>query len=270
MPEILQQSKFDLIKDFCGAEMPGVELHSELQRLTGVAAYRAAGKTATRRVSPLHSVEQLEQLVIFLRRLRAIWNTVTCKAMSLHDRVTGLLEEEELSFRAEAYGQSGGASAAEVQKGATASLVGPASFAHDMHDLLMSELNGQAFRKLEEQLIACRDGLQVPGLTDKQERVRLTVGLPSYYFPLKLVMGADCTLLKKFVLGSRLRPLAARPVFAYLDTLREDWEGFASLRLIWNELTPIFTEMLSFQATPRLLGHLRAGALDRMDVYGCL
>ena len=267
MPEVLQHTKFEQIKDFCGAEMPGVQLHSELQRLTGVAAYRAAGKTATRGVSPLHSVVQLEQLVIFLRRLRAIWNTATCKVMSLHDRVTVLLEEEELSFRAESYGRSAGAVTGEVQKGAAAPLTGPVSFAHDMHDLLMSELNSHAFRKLEEQLIACRDDLQIPGLTDLQEQVRLTVGLPSYYFPLKLVMGSDCTLLKKFVLGSRLRPLAARPVFAYLDTLREEWEGFASLRLIWNELTPVFTEMLSFQATPRLLGDLRAGALDKLDIF---
>jgi hypothetical protein len=267
MPEVLKQSKFVLIKDFCGIDVTGVQMHSELQRLTGVAAYRAAGKAATRQVSPLHSVVQLEQLVIFLRRLKAIWSTVTCLAMSLHDRVTALLEEEELSFRAEAVGHVSSASAVEAQKGAAAPLVGPAAFAHDMHDLLMVELNGHAFRKLEEQLLACRDGLQIPSLTPSEEQVRLAVGLPSFYFPLKLVMGSNCILLKKFVLGSRLRPLAARPVFAYLDTLREDWEGFASLRLIWNESTLITTEMLSFKAAHKLLSQLRAGELDRMDIF---
>ena len=74
MAEVLRQSKFTVLQTFAGSNTAGVQLHQELQRLTGVAAYMAIDKTseAARAVSPLATVVQLEQLAVFLERMRAV------------------------------------------------------------------------------------------------------------------------------------------------------------------------------------------------------
>jgi hypothetical protein len=57
MPQIMELSKFEIICDFAGDAPHNSLLHRELQRLTGVAAYRALGKTseAARKVVPHHA-----------------------------------------------------------------------------------------------------------------------------------------------------------------------------------------------------------------------
>jgi hypothetical protein len=271
MTEVMSHSKFKLLKSFAGDQTPlNAHLHAELQRLTGVAQYRALGKTseAARKVTPLASVVQLEQLTCFLERMNAVWSTARSRELSLHDRVTMLLEEEELSFKAEAYGKSTGALPSKSNAGDVLGAESiPTSFPQDMHDFLMAELNSKVFRELEEQLIACRDGLGVPNLSQEQEKVRQTTGLPSFYMPLKLIMGSECALMKKFVLGRKLRPIATRPIFTYLDALRDEWEGFASLRMIWNEVTEVTTDMLGFKAKDKLLNLLRVGKFAELNVF---
>jgi hypothetical protein len=133
----------------------------------------------------------------------------------------------------------------------------------------MVELNSRTYRvyMLEEQLEACRDGLDVPGLSAKQESVRQTEGLPSYYLPLKLIMESKCSIVKKFILGRRMRPIATRTLFTYLNALREEWEGFASLRLIWNEESLVSTDMLSYKVSTKFLATLRLGRFSELNVF---
>jgi hypothetical protein len=126
---------------------------------------------------------------------------------------------------------------------------GITGFGKAHHDSLMEQLGTAEYLSvLEPYLLHQRDS----GATD--------------HFELwEKVMRSKCHVVKKFMLG-HVKSIPVRPIFTWLDAVRETWDTYAQLKLCWDpDKGEPSAAMRSFTVSKKFLQNARAGNFSKLD-----
>ena len=73
-------------------------------------------------------------------------------------------------------------------------------------------------------------------------------------------MHGDSAIAKRVILGAMKN--LPREISVYMNDLRMHFSAFFSLRLVWNEVSPLTTRMLQFHTLPSVHTAFKAGSFD--------
>ena len=239
----------------------------ELRKLMSVLA-----ATSPSTSPDLESPGKLVQLNTFLHSRRSTWQAESFKTDCKQDfsavNLVAVMLQRLQSLHSIAQQQ-------HLLQHDTGSPLGTATstftLASQVASLTVDALTDILFVRLEDRMWARHLSLPLPHHGDlereKEDKAFAAISsLPWWYMPIRDITLSGSGLAMKFLLGA-VKSLPCKSGL-YLSSLRQHWNSFFNLRLVWNETEPLTSEMLTFKptGTPQPALSFKAGRLAHVDV----
>ena len=218
-------------------------------------------------VKDLNSVQNLEALLALITKSKPTWSShrfSACKdAKSLIQMLHSAISQDKrlecvgggLTLRPEKVSEASMDSGGRTFQGVSSKA----------SERLLASLNDATFTWVEDRLSAHQRGLPPPPYADAKANSRdlalqKVINLPPWYRPIRDIMHGDSAIAKRVILGA-VKNLP-REISVYMNDLRLHFSAFFSLRLVWNEVSPLTTRMLQFHTLPSVHTAFKTGGFE--------
>ena len=222
-------------------------------------------------VKDLNSVQNLEALLALITKSKPTWSSHRFSACtdtkSLIQMLHSAISQDKrlecvgggLTLRPEKASEASLNDAGELQVRTFQGVSSKAS------ERLLTSLNDATFTWVEDRLSAHQRGLPPPPYADAKANSRdlalqKVINLPPWYRPIRDIMHGDSAIAKRVILGA-VKNLP-REISVYMNDLRLHFSAFFSLRLVWNEVSPLTTRMLQFHTLPSVHTAFKTGSFE--------